>query len=129
MLMGIGGYDEDLAFLQMRLNTLRQALQNAVARGLTTATIEDLKTRYREISGRLATLRTEIANQEMPPQFLQTLAKIGDDVVAVGKQIVKAGGQIVGGVASTVSMLPLLLLGGLVVLGIGLSKGSISVRR
>jgi len=129
MLMGIAGYDEDLGFLQMRLNTLTQALRNAQARGLDAAVIEDLKTRYREISGRLAKLRIEVSNQEMPSQFMQTLANIGANLEQIGSTIAKASGEVLVGVGSTVKMLPLLLVGALVVLGIGLSKGSISVRR
>lgn len=47
----------------------------------------------------------------------------------VGKVAIKTGGAVVTAATTTLSMLPLLLLGLLVVVGVGLHKGSIRVSR
>lgn len=128
MLAGLAGYEEDLAFLQMRLNTLKQALIVATQRG-DPALIEDVKTRYRTILGQLDALRRSVSGREMPSAFMQSLARVGDEVTRVGSQITSTAGKVLGGVGTTFQLLPFILIGGLVVLGIGLSKGTLQYRR
>lgn len=128
MLAGLAGYEEDLAFLQMKLNTLKQALVVATQRGDQIA-LEDVKTRYRTVLGQLDALRRSISGREMPAAFLQSLARVSDDIQRVGSQITGAAGKVVGGIGTTFQLLPLILVGVLVVAGIGLSKGTLGYRR
>lgn len=127
MLAGLAGYEEDLAFLQMRLNTLKQALVVATQRG-DPALVEDVKTRYRTILGQLDALRRSVSGREMPSAFMQSLARTSDDILRTGSQITGAVGGVLSGVGMTARLLPFILIGALVVLGIGFSKGSLGVQ-
>lgn len=135
MLAGLAGYDEDLAYLQGQLNTMKLALQRVQQYGEQPGqwTLEDIKTRYRALLGQLDSLRREVSGREMPSQFMLALSNFSDGVTKFGEQVAKtaatvvaSAGSVASGLGTTAKFLPLVLIGALVVLGIGLSKGTLS---
>lgn len=122
--------EADLAFLQTRLNTLKTAMQRIKTYGQQPGqwSLEDLQTAYRTVSGQLAAIRQQYNRADLPPELLVRLDKVGDDVINAGRDLAAMTGKVVGGVATTAQMLPLLLVGVLIVAGIGLSKGTLTAR-
>lgn len=138
MLAGLAGYEEDLAYLQGQLSSMKAALQRVQQYGEQPGqwTIADIQTRYRTLLGRINTLRQEISGREMPSSFMLALSnfsdaalKFGGDVAKTAQTIVTAAGSVASGLGTTGKFLPLILIGALVVVGIGLGKGTLSYRR
>jgi hypothetical protein len=140
MLMGLEGYDEDLAYIMGQLTTLRAALAQVQRYGEQpgTWTLEAIKTRYNVLLGRLRDLQREIYGKEMPSAFMLKLSNVSDGILKFGSDVGKAASTIVSGVTNIASglgttgkLLPFILIGALVVLGIGFQKGSlgVSIRR
>lgn len=140
MLMGLEGYDEDLAYIMGQLTSLRAALAQVQKYGEQPGawTLEAIKTRYNTLLGKLRDLQREIYGREMPSAFMLKLSNVSDGILTFGSDVAKAASTVVSGVTNVASglgttgkLLPFILIGALVVLGIGFQKGSlgVSIRR
>ena len=118
----------ELAAMQMQLNAIKPLLLRAAERGDQLA-LQNIQAAYTIIVKRMDALRKSVSTREMPSELLRRWDAVGDDILRTGQQITRAVGGVASGVGATIKILPLLLIGGLVVLGIGLSKGTLGYRR
>jgi hypothetical protein len=123
-----GTPEDQLAFLTSQLDAIAVSAQQAKARG-DTADLQSIIALYRKVSAEAAALRGLADQAEQPSAFMQSLSAFSDQAVAVGKELGVDTGNVLSGIATTGKYLPLIVGGALVVAGIGLFKGSISVRR
>lgn len=131
----LAGYGDATADLQRRIiflttqlrimaTSARQAKERGDAAGL-----QAVVALYRKVSAEAATLRQRANEADQPSAVMLALSDFSDASMAVAKELARDLGKVAGGVASAVGILPLLLVGVLVVVGVGLFKGSIRVRR
>lgn len=139
MLAGLAGYEESLAYLQGQLNTLKSALVTIQRQGGPLPgqwTLEDIRTRYATVLSQLNQLRQDVSGREMPSAFMLGLSSFSDSAIKFGEAVAKtassvvtAAGSVAGGLGTTAKLLPFILIGAVIVLGIGFSKGSLQIRR
>ena len=122
----LGDYATDLSFLTSQLGTIAVAAQQAKARS-DQADLDSLMRLYRQVATRTRNLRASLPS-DAPSSFMVALDSFSDQAIGVGKSafgIVEDFGQ---GAASITKAIPLVAIGLLVVLGIGLTKGTLSAR-
>jgi regulator of sirC expression with transglutaminase-like and TPR domain len=102
-----------LAFLQRQLHAINLAIQQAKGRDDQVA-IERLRELYVRVATDVEQLKREALDKDMPSDFMLTLSRVSDQVVAVGSSI----GQAVVTTAKLVKYLPWIALGLVVVVGL-----------
>lgn len=118
-----------VTFLSQQLSAIGVAAQQAKARG-DQADLVAIMAQYRNVAGQINILNSQIPSG-MPSDFMLSLSNLSDQLVQVGQEGFNLTAETARGLASSVNILPLLLVGIVAVLGIGLYKGSLSasVRR
>ena len=127
MQLAFGDYATDLGFLTTQLRIIAVSAMQAKARGDQRG-LDALMVLYRKVAQRTRQLRSDLPSG-MPSSFMLTLDQFSDEVTKVGKDVFNIVEDVAEGAASTVKMLPLLIIGALVVVGMGLNKGTLSYRR
>lgn len=119
------------------LGSLRVQLQRARANADTTSEAI-VRARVTAILREVTALHVALSGGEAPGAVMMALAEVSDtalgiarDVGGVAGDVLAAAGQVAGGLGKVANVLPLVLLGLVVVVGIGFAKGSLraSVRR
>jgi hypothetical protein len=125
--LAFGGYATDLDFLTSQLRIIAVSAMQAKARGDQRG-LDALMILYRKVAARTRQLRGDLPS-DAPPAFMQALDRFSDEVTKVGKDVFNIVEDLGQGVTGTVKMLPLLIIGALVVVGMGLNKGTLSYHR
>lgn len=102
-----------LAFLQRQLHAINLAIVQAKGRDDQVA-IERLRELYQKVAADVEDLKREAFAKDMPSDFLLTLSRVSDQVVAVGASI----GQAVVTSVKLVKYLPWIALGLVIVVGL-----------
>lgn len=108
------------------------ALTLAQARASQNATMEQqVRSATIVVLRQIADLQDTIRGQQMPSDFMLALADVGDQAVQLAKDVGGIGKKLTDKVGSALDWIPVLLAGVVIVLGIGLYKGSLraEVRR
>lgn len=125
----------DLAAAQSQLAAWQRVLHGLVltlqrARAARNAAMEaQVRSGITAVLGYIRALREQIEGREMPSSFMRALDAFSDQALTVARDVGGVALDVGKGAASTVKILPLALLGIIAVLGIGLFKGTLSVRR
>lgn len=123
--------EEKLDFLNQQIQAISVAASQAKARG-DTADLQSLITLLRQASADAAQLRGEANQASAPSDFMVALDHFSDSAISVAKSIggpaVNAVSDVLGAAGATAKVIPLVLIGLVVVLGIGFYKGSISAK-
>lgn len=109
--------DARVAFIQRQLHAVNLSLQQAVGRG-DTAAIASLKTLYKKLQADAEQLKADAHASDAPGAFMMQLDALSDEFIKTGRAIEAATVTAVGGIASTVKYLPIILLVALVVVGL-----------
>lgn len=122
--------EQKLDYLNQQLQAVATAATQAKARG-DDADLANIVTLYRQLHDAAAQLRGEVNDAQSPSDFMVALDRFSDSAIAVAKQIGGTALDITQAAGTTAKIVPLLLVGLVVVLGIGFYKGSLSasVRR
>lgn len=123
--------EQKLDFLNQQIQAISVAATQAQARG-DAADLQSLITLLRQAASDAAQLRGEVNAAEAPSSFMLALDQFSDSAISVasklGNAAVNAVTDTLGAASTTAKTIPLLLVGIVVVLGIGLYKGSLSAR-
>lgn len=130
----------DVATVQMELDAwlrtlsgLRAALRSARAAG-NVAMESQVRSGVVNVLQRVVVLHQQMKESEMPSSVMRSLASLGDGAMGVARQVggvskdlLDAVDSIVKGLGGVGRMLPLLVVGALVVIGLGFHRGSLKV--
>jgi hypothetical protein len=103
-----------LDFLQRQLFAINQAWAAAKARGDNQEALDGLRRTYDSVLRQINALKGEALDADMPSGFMLTLAKIGDEAIAVGETI----GAVAGTALNVLKYLPWIALGLIIVVGL-----------
>lgn len=112
--------EDRFTFLAQQMSAIATAMRQALARGDTTD-LDSLRTLLKKVVADARTLAGEASQAEMPSQFMLDLANLGDQATQLLQETAT-------GIGGLVSAAPLIVVGLLVVLGIGLYKGTLSAK-
>jgi hypothetical protein len=112
--------EDKFTFLSQQAAAIAQAMVQAKARG-DTVDLANLRNLLLKVRGDSITLTGEAQRAEMPSQFMQTLSGFSDYLSSL------LGGAL-DATQKALDILPLLLVGIVAVIGIGLYKGSLSAK-
>lgn len=110
---------------------LLTSLMNAIGQLAIEAPTDELRARWQEYFRSLqptAAYYRQTYKENPPADWLIALDKFADRVIGVADNVVSGLQSAYKGVTSAVGILPLLLVGLVTVVGVGLAKGSLSAR-
>lgn len=120
--------DSQLAQLQGQISDLARSMQLAVQYN-NRAALDQFRPQFRELATRLAALRAQANKAGQPSRLMIALDHASDVMITTGKAVGEDVSNIVKGGTLLVRFLPWLLLLAVIVVGVGLYKGSIKVTR
>lgn len=119
--------DAQLAQLQAQLKDLARSMTLAKQTGQAQA-LEQFRAQYRVIASQLAALRVQASKADMPFAFMVALDKASDDAIAAGKQLGADVSDTLHTGVTLVKLLPWLIVGALVIIGVAVYKGALKVK-
>lgn len=117
----------ELAQLQAQLQDLARSMVLANQTGQAQA-LEQFRAQYRNIAAQLAALRIKASQADMPSAFIIALDKVSDDAIAAGKRLGADVSDTLHTGVTLVKLLPWLIVGALVIIGVAVYKGALKVK-
>jgi len=89
--------------------------------------LEQFRAQYRVLAAQLAALRIQASKADMPARFLLALDNFSDKVVETGRQLGADVSDTLSTAGTLVKLLPWLIVGALVIIGVAVYRGSLKV--
>lgn len=119
--------DSQLAQLQAQIGDLTRSMIAAKNAG-NTAALEQFRAQYKVLSAQLAALRVQATQADAPSDFMKKLDAFSDSVINTGRNLGAAVDDTLKGAGTLARLLPWLLLLAVVVVGVGLYRGSLKLK-
>jgi len=109
------------------MNDLAKSMALAKAAG-NTAALDQFRAQYRDLAAQAGALRAQANQSDQPSAFLVKLDQLSDSAIATARKFGDDVSGAVGGASTLVRLLPWIVVAALVVLGIGLYRGSLKLK-
>lgn len=117
----------ELAQLQAQLQDLARSMTLAKQTGQAQA-LDQFRAQYRTIAAQLAALRVKASQADMPAPFIVALDHLSDEAIAAGKRLGADVSDTLHTGVTLVKLLPWLIVGALVIIGVAVYKGALKVK-
>lgn len=119
---------DQLDLLTARLRDLATSMRLALKSGQTEA-LNIFRAQYKALAQQAATLRQQLNAGDAPSALLVQMDALADRIIATGKDLGTDVSDTLKGAATTIKLLPVLVVLALIAVGIGLYRGTLSYHK